>query len=149
MTTLVPRDRLLEMVRARVSGAAWPWLEQAMEWSATATLDALAALYTRVAAKVGTGELSLAAADSVLSPQPPAPAFDRWTVADAARAALLLTIAERNADPDAFVSAALACFERGDSADQLSCLKSTPILPLPDRFLRTFINACRTNILPL
>jgi hypothetical protein len=153
MTTVFPRDRLLEMVRPRVSEAAWHWLEQAMEESAAATLDALAVLYTRVASKVGTGPVS---------PQPPAPRpeppatspehpapFDRWTIADAARAALLLTIAERTADADAFVKAALACYERGDSAEQLSWLKSTAILPWPDRFLGTVIDACRTNILPL
>ncbi|HEX3644416.1 MAG TPA: EboA domain-containing protein [Vicinamibacterales bacterium] len=142
MTTVSPRDRLLEMVRPRVSEAAWHWLEQAMEESPAATLDALAVLYTRVAAKVGTGPVRPA-----LDPQPPA--FDRWTVADAARAALLLTIAERTADADAFVKAALACYERGDSAEQLSWLKSTAILPWPDRFLGTVIDACRTNILPL
>jgi len=149
MTTISPRDRLLETVRAQVSGAAWHWLETAMEESATATLDALAVLYTRVAAKVGTGPVRPASAmATAASPQPPA-LFDRWTVADAARAALLLTIAERSADPDPFVKAALACFERGDSAEQLSWLKSTAILPWPDRFLPTVIDACRTNILPL
>ena len=147
MTTFSPRDRLLEMVRARVSRPAWHWLEQAMEDSAAATLDALAVLYTRVAVKVGTGPVS--PQPPAPSPEAPSPAFDRWTVADAARAALLLTIAERSADTDAFVNAALACFERGDSAEQLSWLKSTAILPSPDRFLGTVIDACRTNILPL
>ena len=145
MTTLSTRDRLLETVRARVSGAAWHWLETAMEESATAPPDALAVLYTKAAARVGTGPVRPAPAPS----PPPLALFDRWTVADAARAALLLTIAERNADTDAFVKAALACFERGDSAEQLSWLKSTAILPWPDRFLHTVIDGCRTNILPL
>ena len=47
------------------------------------------------------------------------------------------------------MTAAIACYERGDSREQQSWLKSTAILPLPDRFLRTVIDACRTNILPL
>jgi hypothetical protein len=148
MSTPSPRDRLLEMIRPRVSGAAWQWLEQAMDESATATLDALAVLYTRAASKVGTSALSLVAADPPDSRQLEPP-FDRWTAADAARAALLLTIAERNPDTNAFVDGALACFARGDSAEQLSWLKSTAILPLPDRFLLTIIDACRTSILPL
>jgi hypothetical protein len=146
MTAFSPRDRLLEMVRPRVSGEAWQWLEQAMQESAGATLDALAALYTRAAGKVGTAALSgVAAPDSgQLGVEP---RFDGWTVADAARAALLLTVAERHRD--GFVEAAVACFERGDSAEQLSWLKATAILPLPDRFLLTVIDACRTSILPL
>jgi hypothetical protein len=147
MTALSPRDRLLEMVRPRVSGAASLWLEQALAESATASPDAVAVLYTRVAAKVGTGALAGVAADSPDSRQLESP-FDRWTAADAARAALLLTIADRHAD-DAFVEAALACFERGDSAEQLSWLKSTAFLPRPDRFLLTVIDACRTSIQPL
>jgi hypothetical protein len=150
MTTLSPRDRLLEMIRPRVSEAAWHWLAQAREESATASLDALAVLYTKAAAKVGTSTLSGAAGEVPDSRQLDIePRFDRWTVADAARATLLLTIAERHADRDAFVEAALACYERGDSAEQLSWLKSTAILPLPDRFLLTIIDACRTSILPL
>jgi hypothetical protein len=148
MTTRSRLDRLLDLIRPQVSGAGWQWLEQAMEESATATLDGIAVLYTRAAAKVGTGALSRGAADPPDSRQVELePAFDRWTVADAARAALLLTIAERNAD--AFVETALACYERGDSTEQLSWLKSTAILPLPDRFLLTVIDACRTSILPL
>jgi hypothetical protein len=147
MTAFSPRDRLLEMVRPRLSGEAWQWLEQALQESAGATLDALAVLYTRAAAKVGTTALSgVAAAPDSRQPDVE-PRFEGWTVADAARAALLLTVAERNRD--GFVEAAVACFERGDSAEQLSWLKSTAVLPLPDRFLLTVIDACRTSILPL
>ena len=147
MTALSPRDRLLEMVRPRVSGEAWHWLEQAMEEAAGATVDALAVLYTRAAAKVGTQALSDLATSPDSGPIDVEPRFDRWTVADAARAALLLTMAERNRD--GFVDAAVACFGRGDSAEQLSWLKSTAILPLPDRFLLTVVDACRTSIQPL
>jgi len=147
MTASSPRERLLELIRRRVSAEAWQWLEQAMEESAAATLDALAVLYTRTAAKVGTTALSAAAAPPDSRQLGVEPRFDGWTVADAARALLLLTVAERNRD--GFVEAAVACFERGDSAEQLSWLKSTAILPQPDRFLLTVIDACRTSILPL
>jgi hypothetical protein len=147
MTATSSRDRLLEMVRPRVSGEAWQWLEQALQESAGATLDALAVLYTRAAAKVGTAALSSDAAPPDSRQLDVDPSFDRWTVADAVRATLLLTVAERNRDR--FVEAAIACFEQGDSAEQLSWLKSTAILPLPDRFLLTVVDACRTSILPL
>jgi hypothetical protein len=146
MTASSPRERLLELIRRRVSAEAWQWLEQALQESAGATLDALAVLYTRAAAKVGTTPLADVAAPPD-SRQPDEPRFDGWTVADAARAVLLLTVAEGNRD--GFVEAAVACFERGDSAEQLSWLKSTAILPQPDRFLLTVIDACRTSILPL
>ena len=147
MTAPSPRDRLLEMIRPRISGEAWQWLEQALQESAGATVDALAILYTRAASKVGTTTLSVAAAAPDSRQSDVEPRLDQWTVADAARSALLLTVAERNRD--AFVEAAIACFERGDSAEQLSWLKSTAILPLPDRFLLTVVDACRTSILPL
>jgi hypothetical protein len=141
MTTPSPRTSLLEMVRPRVDEAGWLWLEQAMSAAPTATLDQLSSTYTQVAARVGTGGL-LPAADADAG-------FGHWTVADAARAGLLLTIAEQGVDADVFVSAAVGCYQRGDSTEQRSWLKSTAILPRPERLLSTIIDACRTNILPL
>ncbi len=112
-----------------------------MRAAPTAALDQLSSTYTQIAARVGTGGL-LPAADTDAH-------FGTWTVADAGRAALLLTIAEQGGDADAFVTAAVACYQRGDSTEQRSWLKSTAILPQPERLLPTIIDACRTNILPL
>ena len=121
-----------------------------MNGAPVATVDALCSTYTHVATRLGTGGLSHSDAELPDSRQPAIqPIFDHWTVADAARAALLLTLAENSPDSDTFVAAAIACYECGDSTEQQSWLKSTAVLPLPDRFLRTVIDACRTNILPL
>ena len=119
-----------------------------MSGAPAATLDELCSTYTQVATRVGTSALSL-------DPEAPEsrhrtqPVFGHWTVADAARGALLLTLAEKSSGADPFVAAAIACYERGDSTEQRSWLKSTAVLPLPVRFLPTVIDACRTNILPL
>src|SRR5205085_1775964 len=59
--------------------------------------------------------------------------FDRWTVVDAARALLLLTVANAAAH-DVFTSAATEWYEQGDSGEQQSWLKALPLLPQPDRF---------------
>ena len=112
-----------------------------MSAAPTATLDHLSSTYTQVAARVGTGGLLPSVHTDAR--------FGHWTVADAARAALLLTIAEQGGDAAAFVSAAVGCYQRGDATEQRSWLKSTAILPLPERLLPTIIDACRTNILPL
>jgi len=73
---------------------------------------------------------------------------DRWTVVDAARTLLLLTLAEAATD-DVFAEAATAWYEQGDSGEQQSWLKALPLLPRPERFLPLAIDACRTNIVPL
>ena len=134
MTTPSTRDRLLVMLRAHVTDAGWRWLEEQAAAAPSASVDALSAAYSQAAARLGNADLE----------QP----FDRWTAADAGRAVLLIAVADaRNAD--AFVEAAIGCYERGDSNEQRSWLKSTAILPLPERLLPTVIDACRTNILPL
>src|SRR5262249_9425117 len=74
--------------------------------------------------------------------------YDRWTADDAARAVLLLGIAERM-EPHAFVATAIECFERGDSREQQSWLRGLSLMPEPERFRETAIDACRTNIVPL
>ena len=104
--------------------------------AATGSIDDLTAAYTRLAAKAGRS--ALAAAD---------PRFDRWTVDDVARAVLLLARAETGRG--AFAEAAVACYERGDSNEQRSWMRAVALLPEPERFLPTVIDACRTNILPL
>ena len=75
--------------------------------------------------------------------------FGHWTVADAARAALLLTIASRVATPLHLYRRQWAVTSVAIPREQRSWLKSTAILPLPERLLPTIIDACRTNILPL
>ena len=123
------------MLRARLDSTASTWLDQAI---ATSGVDALAGAYTSAGRHVGRHPLAPSqderreAGDLQL---------DRWTTEDAARAVLLLARA------DAAVT--IACYERGDSSEQQSWLKSIAVLPEPERLLPVVIDACRTNILPL
>jgi hypothetical protein len=50
---------------------------------------------------------------------------------------------------EAFVAAAIECYERGDSREQQSWLRGASLLPRPERFAAIAIEACRTNIVPL
>src|SRR5205823_4728864 len=75
------------------------------------------------------------------------PGFDRWTGTDALRAFLLLSLAACT-DADTFETVARECYERGDSVEQQSWLKTLQLLPDGGRFLTVAIDACRTNILP-
>lgn len=78
----------------------------------------------------------------------PGISFDRWTVVDAARALWLATLA--GAVPaDVFEAAATQWYELGDTIEQQSWLRALPLLPSPERFLSSAVDACRTNIVPL
>jgi hypothetical protein len=133
-------------LRARVSGAAWTWLENA---GGPVAGDALATAYTAAPKHVGRAPLALSDVERIdLAATAPGVDFARWTVDDAARAVLLLAAAERVGEA-AFVDAATDCFERGDAREQQSWLRAITLLPDPQRFLALVIDACRTNIVPL
>jgi hypothetical protein len=137
---------LQSIVRARAGDAASHWLEQECA-VAGSDVDALCASYTAASARVGRSPLSLDA--SARDPFTAAGVdVTRWTMDDAARAALLLATANR-VKPEAFADAATACYERGDAREQQSWLRALNLLPNPDRFLRHAIDACRTNIIPV
>ena len=125
------------MLRARLDPTASLWLDQAI---AASGVDALAAAYTSAGRHVGRHPLAPSqderreAGDLQL---------DRWTTRGCracrapagARGSAAVTIA--------------CCYERGDSSEQQSWLKSIAVLPEPERLLPVVIDACRTNILPL
>lgn len=141
----VPTSLLQSIVNARTE-AGGSWLEHACA-TAGSDVEALCAGYTAASARAGRAAVTLEPAER----QPFAAAdldVGRWTVDDFARAALLLSAAERLSD-DAFHDAATACFDRGDSREQQSWLRALSLLPGPQRFLSLAIDACRTNIIPL
>jgi hypothetical protein len=138
-------DFVRDAVRASVSDAAASWLEQALDTTRRGSQEQLLQLYTSVAARLGNhpltglpGRLPDGMTDAT---------FASWTVADSARAALLIARAEQVA-PDAFAADAAACYENGDAAEQRSWLRAVAVLPQPAQFLPLVIDACRTNILP-
>jgi len=146
MTTRALSEFLRTAVRSRGDSTARIWFEEALTQVADGTGELLAS-YTK-ARRLGRAALSLSAAEkSIAAHLLPDVQFDHWTLEDAGRAALLLSSA--TARPDSFVRVATDCYDQSDSAEQQSWLKSTPLLPGPEQFLPTVIDACRTNILPL
>jgi len=139
---------LLSIVRARSGETSGSWLEQQCA-KAGNDVDALCSAYTTASAHVGRAALAVdAGARELFAIAAPGLDAVRWTLDDAARAALLLAAAERLSD-DAFAGAAAACYERGDAREQQSWLRAVALLPDAERFLRLAIDACRTNIIPV
>src|SRR5258706_2370923 len=138
----------MNAVCARAGTAAQTWLDEAVSRAARGELDALFAAYTSAPKHTGRGLPQLPASErTTLASTAPGSLFDRWTADEAGRAVLLLTLAERTGT-DQFATAAIECYERGDSREQQSWLKALPLLPGPESFLNVAIDACRTNILP-
>jgi hypothetical protein len=130
-----PYTFLRAMLRARLDSTASLWLDQAI---AANGVDPLAAAYTSAGRHVGRHPLAPSQDERREAGDLQ---FDRWTTEDAARAVLLLARAD--------TAVTIACYERGDSSEQHSWLKSIAVLPEPERLLPVVIDACRTNILPL
>src|SRR5262249_40550739 len=136
-------------LRSRVDADTMAWFDEALAHARGGTTDELVAAYTR-ARRLGREQLALSDAERAdLAHLATDLQFDHWTREDAGRAALLLARAITTPDGAAFADAAIECYERGDSSEQQSWLKSTAVLPEPERLLRVVIDACRTNILPL
>jgi len=136
---------LLTALFPRMSVRGRTWLEKEIAAmapgpSAEVVLHAFAAasLYAgRAQLKLSADELQrMRALDADLS-------LADWTTDVAARAALLLKLAE--AAPLQFADMALACYEHGDARAQQGWLRALPMLPQPQRFLSTALDACRTT----
>jgi len=136
-------------LRSRLDAHTMAWFDEALAHARGGSTDELVAAYTR-ARRLGREGLALSDAErSDVARLAADLQLDHWTREDAGRATLLLARAIATADGGAFADAAIECYERGDSSEQQSWLKSTALLPEPDRLLRVVIDACRTNILPL
>jgi hypothetical protein len=144
MNTSALRTSLVGIVAARsASGGDW------IGGVSASQSDAFCAAYTAAARKTGRGMLALTDEErQTLRALAPEVMFDRWTVADAARAALLLSAAE-TLDRSAFHSLAVGCFDRGDAREQESWMRAVALLPEAERFLPVVVDTCRTNIVPL
>ena len=106
--------------------------------------------YARAPLRVGRSRLELTAGQlRELQAAVPGVGFDRWTRDDAARALLLMAHRSGGATGQAFVDAAVACFEQGDAREQQSWLRALPLWPEAAAFLPYAIDACRTNIVPV
>ena len=135
---------LLAALLPRLSVRGRSWLEKEMAAMAPGRpADIILHALSAASLYVGRGQLKLtdeelqrvAALDADLS-------IVDWTTDVAARAALLLKLAD--AAPSQFADLALACYEHGDARAQHGWLRALPILPQPQRFLPTALDACRS-----
>ena len=127
-------DLLREELRTHDGDAAVAWIEQAAARASIDDVDGVCGAYTAAARRTIRTPLAT-------------PRFTAWTGTDAARALLLLLVAER-VGADAFETIARECYDRGDSREQQSWLKALPLFPDAARYLPIAIDACRTNIVP-
>lgn len=68
-----------------------------------------------------------------------------WTLADAARTALLLRrLADHPAETHPSVLRHL--YRTGDAGERIALLRALPLLPMPERFADIAIEACRTHV---
>ncbi len=143
-------DYLLEAIRPRVNDPAWTWLTNAREKAASGSVDDLLTVYTGSGGRIGRALLALNDEERQNADElAPGLEFDRWTLADAARAVLLLGRFDATASAGAARDAAMTCYEQGDTAEQQSWLRSLALLPQADRFTPLAIDACRSSIQPL
>lgn len=134
---------LLAALRARLDQGAREWLDAAVAAARPDGIDALLSAYTLASRRVGNRPF-----DADRSALPSALVLDRWTLEDAARAALLLAYADV-CGPDGFQPLATACYEQADAREQESWLRTVGVLPGPERFLPQVVDACRTSVLPV
>jgi len=138
------KEQLLAVLRSRVDERAWAGLSAGAASAANGGREQLLRAYTAASHDAGVLPLNAprgSAPDSIM--------LDAWTLADAARAVLLLSRAETSLDREDFVNDATACYEEGDAAEQQSWLRTVGVLPEPRRFLPTVIDACRSSVQPI
>lgn len=144
------KQLLSDLLAARASREGADWLAKALE-AATAPVheNTLLGYYTGAGRRLGKRALELNEAEQARSDKlDPRLSLSHWGTDEAARALILLTLAE-NLPPDAFGEIARKFYELGDSREQQSWLRALSLLPDNGRFLATAVDACRTNIIPL
>jgi hypothetical protein len=126
----------LALVQRRCSAPARDWLDRTLARLGP-PLDraAFQAAYAGATRRMGTESVAIDAGD----------AGELRPLDEVARAALLLRALDclAPAEHAAFVDE--VC-RRGDSREQAALLRALAVLPAPERFLATAVEACRTNV---
>lgn len=141
----------VELLQRRVAGFSWQWFQDTLRTAEVPLQESrLLSTYTAISRKLGKTALQLDPSEKKrLRGMNPLLTLDHWSVDDAARAALLLTLSEHISDPVHYAEQVRACYENGDSREQQSWLRSLSLLPDCERFVDIATDACRTNIIPL
>ena len=120
------KEFLLQLLRSRLSPEKWEWLEEAV------AIDILPIKilnnYTAASKRLGKLALRITPSERAALPkQDTSLRLEHWGIDEAARAAILLSLAE--AIPRQYAQIALQCYELGDSREQESWLRGLSVLP--------------------
>jgi len=130
---------LAAMIRERCPESS-DWFERAWQSAAeplhTSFRAALAGAPRRLAGRAGEGVEPPASMAALARPH--------WTLVDYVRLALLLRALEL-APPSDHERTVRTLFEAGESGEQVSLLRTLGVLPSPERFVQTGLQACRAN----
>ena len=133
------------VVRRRCSPQARDWLDRVLA-RMTPPLDVAAfqVAYAGAARRVGD-EVVVVDAEEETAHASEAPAPRGQPLDEVARAALLLRALDCLA-PGEHAALVDEVYRRGDTREQAALLRALCLLPAPERFLATAVEACRTNV---
>ena len=141
---------VVSAVKARLSREGREWFDAALSPDCLSNIHELLSNYTAASRRAGMEPLAAdAATRSSLNSLRAGLSCERWTVADGARAALLLALSEVKPTADEWVADATECFENGDAREQQSWLRAISLMPHRERLVSIAIDACRSHIQPL
>lgn len=141
---------LRELVERRIEPPAREWLARtSAAIGAAPDRDTLLEAFTAATRRLGRGrlapteeEVARLAGAGVSWP------IGAWGADELGRVALLVAAAARW--PEAELPALVEeCYRQGDGAERQAVLRALPLLPGPERFLETAVDACRSHIQPL
>jgi hypothetical protein len=143
-------DVLLPSIRSQLSEAANDWFEEARGRAGRAVVPQFLRLYTEMSRHLGRTPLVLGPRAVDACPELRHTPLGHWFLEDAGRLLLLLTRYEAfPASSDDNTALAIECYEQGAAREQQSWLRTVALLPEPERFLLTVIDACRASIVPI
>jgi hypothetical protein len=146
----IEMGNLRDLLETRLPDSARAWLWGALaEGEATFDTARFLAAFSAAGRRLGAEPLRLGALEAErLRELSPELQVEGWGMDDLGRATLLLGAIER-LRPSAAEDLVNDCFYRGDSRERQAVLRVLPLLPEPQRFLPTAIEACRSSVQPV
>ncbi len=136
---------LLDILQSHTSPTAWKWFNHVLP-DLFKTPGSFAAAYAGVHRRLGNREIDFHSDDTEFFPfDPQFMTFFPSTLAEVGRMCLLLH-ASTCLPPDEFDFLIEETYHHGDSLERQALLRSLQILPHPDSYLSTAIEACRTHV---
>lgn len=138
---------LADLLGARADARASGWLESTR--TAPGDRGRLVEAFALASRKLGKAPVAPTAEEwRVLAETGLTWPIDTWGADELGRVTLLVTAADR-LKPDELEALVDDSYRSGDSRERQAVLKALPLLPDPERFLDTAVDACRSSILPI